>query len=786
MVERVSFMRSAGASSKRGSEALELLQDYISCHMRFDSYGVAVFDQVEDLFEVTETRGRYGKSYSVVLHLPANLLAIADLGMCRRVDCVCPQEAKRSIAEDVVQALVQGGWLREEEKVLDRDTPEQRCESLPSFDQMVSDYMRELRLPGAYSFLGCQGARSVQVGMYLVEGREQGYGFVTAVHGSCNHQLRWGDVELRLDVVRGFECNEADIDVIRSFHRQCVSVAAADEQAEVLLVTVRDGSIDVEMMKRCATTASFAVPDWVPWLSHVLQRLTFWEAVCAYSPIMPSPSPTKLEKIFDRPDECRREQFEADLQCMVMCGRTALEHIAAVAESVREPGQCRAELERKVHEYLRADVLANLLCTSSFMGLGTRELKDDDAEEDMKDMILALLGAQMLDSDVFGVTQLWEWFLQSANQCQGKVECSSLMIANRNTASCPVYRGRTPSYVGLGEVDPESEEEGDHSSSGPSCYLRVSYEDYDDSYYRWKGFVAQERRPEISSQWKPIVLDTLSGSLCSPSMKYLSNGGDWKPCPLPSKCSAWLRGRPLAKLAGVKHGTERTQPYEYLREEELEEEVDGRQVMSTCLYVFYKHQNMEVFYRRSRHGGLGLEYFQGRRHHVTYSEARKVLVSEVMAGWALPRKVVHWLLDRRCLADIISLRIKISSECTKENGVASYASSHGYRMYVRASAVGCKGTDARAGAPGIILQCSTDECKWIPLTYAEESKDWVICANRLVEEPIPWEAVRYVTSFFRHPAEGVRFANDPAVSRAMFPNTTGTAVAELTLSLIHI
>ena len=155
---------------------MELLQDFILCYMRLDSYGVAVFGQVEDFFEVTETRGRYGKSYSVALHLPGNFLATVDSGTCVRVDCACPEAAKRSIAEDVVQALVQGGWLQEEDKV--------SCESVRKFDGMLSHYMRELRLPCVHSFIGCQGARSVQVGMYLVEGSEQGYGFVTAAHGS--------------------------------------------------------------------------------------------------------------------------------------------------------------------------------------------------------------------------------------------------------------------------------------------------------------------------------------------------------------------------------------------------------------------------------------------------------------------------------------------------------------------------------------------------------------------------------------------------------------------------
>lgn len=46
----------------------------------------------------------------------------------------------------------------------------------------------------------------------------------------------------------------------------------------------------------------------------------------------------------------------------------------------------------------------------------------------------------------------------------------------------------------------------------------------------------------------------------------------------------------------------------------------------------------EVRYRRARNGGLGEEIYEGTRYLLSYSEHKKTLVSQVIVGWALPRK----------------------------------------------------------------------------------------------------------------------------------------------------
>ncbi|CAE7910821.1 unnamed protein product [Symbiodinium sp. KB8] len=121
----------------------------------------------------------------------------------------------------------------------------------------------------------------------------------------------------------------------------------------------------------------------------------------------------------------------------------------------------------------------------------------------------------------------------------------------------------------------------------PGPYLRVRFEESDDGIYRWRQNITEEKR-----------------------------GGN------------------VRKLVSIKHSIEQTPPYYFLHEEE-QDETDEKVsvVMVTYLYVWYKTLQGEVYYRRStKGGGLGEEYYQGKKYILSYSESKKTLVSITDVG----------------------------------------------------------------------------------------------------------------------------------------------------------
>ena len=169
--------------------------------------------------------------------------------------------------------------------------------------------------------------------------------------------------------------------------------------------------------------------------------------------------------------------------------------------------------------------------------------------------------------------------------------------------------GRTPS-IAFGE-DPE---ECDKDVPGP--YLCVRFEDSDDGTYRWRENVPEEKRPEVQSVWRRLPYDYLSGTFCSPSMKFWNSDG-CRYRPLPNIC-AWLRGRSMQKLIRCTPTMNQMPPYDFLREEEKKEtDAKGAVAIVTFLFVRYKTLQGEVCYRRStKGGGLGEEYWQGKKYRL--------------------------------------------------------------------------------------------------------------------------------------------------------------------------
>ncbi|CAE7627214.1 SEC14L1 [Symbiodinium sp. CCMP2592] len=103
------------------------------------------------------------------------------------------------------------------------------------------------------------------------------------------------------------------------------------------------------------------------------------------------------------------------------------------------------------------------------MDLGTK--KRIERDETVCRMFHVLVGAHVLDGNLFSVPRLWDWFVNLSNQdvidCARRYE--NLEEAARDyVATCPRYLGRSPSYVEFGEEDPEEQEK-----DVPGPYLRM-------------------------------------------------------------------------------------------------------------------------------------------------------------------------------------------------------------------------------------------------------------------------------------------------------------------------
>ena len=504
------------------------------------------------------------------------------------------------------------------------------------------------------------------------------------------------------------------------------------------------------------------VPKWFPDLIRKMERISWWENARRRAPTEPPPSPLRLHLIFDKPIADTNTMDYTDYtearQCLAETGANSLRLAAAVAKSQEDPSAPRSELEKLVEEFLQPELLAELMVKTELPRLGTRQ---DISKEDAAEMLLALVGTHKLESDMFSVVRLWQWVARGRT---GRTGEDALLRANNHTAGCPRYLGRTPSYIEFGEVMfPEDEKDG-----GPQ--LMVRYQEYDDAIYRWFGSKAQEKRPEMpDADWATLVWDPMLATFCSPSMLR----ADGRRRPLPNKVVAWLRGRCISKLVSIKHHMDVTPPYISMRED------NGR------LAVAYQDHGT-LFYRRCPDGGLGKEIKAGGKEEeekiLSYSESKKTLLSQFISGWPLPRKVVTWLMEMRCLADIIPVQKKRSGadvDTTKE-GIASWKSEgEEYSVQVR-----------RNGSPlyGFIYELVSGQA----LSYSEEKKGWIVRSAKTADPSaacvaiVPCAAIAHVAAAAN--ASSSSESEPPSGSgniRLLFPQLSGTDLAEIEQQTDH-
>ena len=580
------------------------------------------------------------------------------------------------------------------------------------------------------------------------------WGLATTSPANFSYQLQVCDVDIRLEAMT-LTWNAAHAARVLEFQKHFIS-RGPEEPLEMVVVKVlrideNPAKLDFDAMQGSPSY----VPRWVPHLIRKMERISLWERVTRLAPTRPCPSPLRLHLIFDKPvaDTDAKDYTEAR-QCLAEIGAHGLRLAVVVAKSQDDPWAPRSELEKRVEEFLQPALLAELIVETGLPHLGTRQniTKDDAAE-----MLLALVGTHKLESDLFSVVRLWQWVARGRT---GRTGEDALLKAHTHTSGCPRYLGRTPSYMEFGELIPPQ----DDRDGGPQ--LLVRYEEYDDAIYRWFGSEAQEKRPGLpGAAWTSLVWDPILATFCSPSMLL----ADGRHRPLPNKVCAWLRGRSITKLVSIKHSMEVTPPYRILRED------NGR------LAVAYMDHG-DIFYRRSPDGGLGIEIRKNgdkeEERNITYSESKKTLLSQFITGCPLPRKAVTWLLEMRCLADLIPGRKKASDgvDTTKE-GIASWKfEGKLYSVQVR-----------RNGKPryGIIFELVTGEA----LSYSEEKNEWIVqLATRAdFEVIVPFAAIAHISvdttalscSVAEPPSGSVTKLTTPSSVRLLFPHLSGTGLAEI-------
>lgn len=758
------------------TQIFELLKDYLKHACPFDSYGAQYFciDKENKLLEY-----KYFSRYIYALNLPAACPA--------KVSQDDPKEETASIAHRIILKLVElqllgptegGGWGYK------KPSPPT---SYPAEGFPISGDGGDL-LRSILQDTRANRFRARKVNLLTIDcDFAKAFGIVVASPFEHSYQLTLNGIKFRLKANLVSEVEEIDwswenLEFVEKFHRRIIG--EEQDEPDLMLVKVKKVShldeakvaIDLESMKdpSVADAVSPAMRQHFVVLLKKLIRLAWWELVRLWCPAEPAPSPLKLHIIFDAPSE--KEDFRDDFECLKICGINGLRLAAAVAESAVErelpsPDLSWEYLEKKVQDnYLNKDLAAQLMVKSGFLQMGTRQ---NISKDDAANMLFALIGAHKMESDIFVVVQLWDYLIGDPdnfkkNSFENRHEfekLSRLKRANDHTAGCPRYLGRTSSYMEFGEVILQ---EGKRHFKA----LLVRFEESSDGYYRWNGPQAEEKRPN-SPEWKPVVWNPVLESFCSPSMK-LPNG---EPRPLPNKVCAWLRGRCMKKLVSIKHSMEITPAYRYLRE--VLDNEDGKDVIT--LYVEYtKHGS--VGYRRDPLGGLGKEIQEGQIHLLSYSETKKTLISSVIAGAALPRKVVTWMLEGRNLSELIPGRKRSVHDLNYEEDKVSFVSSHnGKTIQVQATKLQRAGL---FGSPGGCLfeVLVEDEPPKVP-AYSEDKKEWVYNHGKSDEDVIPWEALTYVAEKSSNDS-GSRLTTPTSV-RKYFPKASGTAVAKIEQQTDH-
>jgi len=629
-----------------------------------------------------------------------------------------------------------------------------------------------------------------EIYIYAIEGYS--YGLISAMESNFNYFLR-ANAEQPLNIklkARTVPWNHAKASIIESYHEMIA--LQPDPIVAVVKLCENEWALDYKTMEKEASEESgdemseSELPERPSWLFAVhqrIERLLLYEAMISeFAPTKPSPSPLKLQAVFGE-----KEADQLACEALSFAGDGALQLMAALSVYSRHPWDGARQLERKMAAYLDERRLVVLLKNSRLLtACGRNVARPEEATK----ILRALVGAHLLEADVFAVHKLWHWLT-------GEPELwHSLLHLGGSTP----FLGRTESYNELWEGTPdrlkdllkefETPEEALKEASNDVlllvCYVNTGHgAACDKALYRRNGKQGEELRLRGKKvgkwSWSPVKWQPDSGTYFSPR-----EDGDK---PLPNKVSAWLRGRAFGSLLRIKKCDSSPQ-YLFLREMKH----DG------TLKVYFKEFGRYTYSRSVQGGGLGTETdAKGNIRAVGFSEENKTLLSQGLSKAdgsklsALPNKVAEWLCGTRSLAQLIPVKKAADQveqvEPTSEGATWTDDSGKKYCCRMENAAGGC------------VYLAGADHEPPSEVVYSEDRKQWEVYQERLDRDgdsykgpAVPFGAVAVIAKNIHELAAvdnvSERLAKAPwlqapSASMKLYSHLSSLNLAELEQALHH-
>ena len=363
-------------------------------------------------------------------------------------------------------------------------------------------------------------------------------------------------------------------------------------------------------------------------------------------------------------------EIETHYAAMALLGKSAQGLYVATKQFKAHSGDDAKRLEKRVERVLGEDARRRLAQSVERRGLLDQLrflLSGTSPAGDTMETVDALFGAyyNTPGGGFSSVARLSSWLSPEATKPEGNIDASPEQdlvasiphLLHGQDVACD-YKGRTPSYMTLQQIDDEE------------SVLRVKCEtggviEYRRAITGVRG--PEERQTQPSGQWAAVKYDPALGANVSPTFSE----------PVANKVSRWLDGQPLTSLIG--HG----KPPKKAPAIHLMHEYVNKATQEVELQVEFIHAGTFV-YSRSRNGNIGLERQSSGFNSVIYSEEAKTLCSPGMPNHEeLPNTVIQWLRTGVCLAHLVASSVSAGADAgagdTQDLG-GSLSAENGFRF----------------------------------------------------------------------------------------------------------